>query len=453
MTKTILVIGAGRSTPWLIRYLAEHASVEGWSILVADRSLELAKERVDGLSCAAAMALDVHADEDRRAAILKADIVISMLPSHMHIEVAKDCIQQQIPMVTASYVSDEMASLDADAVAAGVTIMNEVGVDPGLDHVSALRLLEELRSKGLSVVRFESFTGGLLAPESEVDNPWKYKFTWNPRNVVRAGAGATVKFIQEGQYKYIPYHRLFQRTEVIDVPGAGRFEGYANRDSLKYRKVYGLEDISTMYRGTLRRPGFSRAWNVFVQLGMTDDSYMMEGVSQMTHRDFLNSFLLFDPNNSLELKLMHYLKLDYDAPELTKIAWLGLFDEEPVGLTQGTPADVLEHILQKKWAMLSEDRDMIVMFHKVHYMEGNERKQRESSMVVEGEDRMFTAMAKTVGLPTGIAAKMILSGSFAAPGVHRPTSPQLYLPALKELEKYGIAFLERDTPVRYETMF
>jgi saccharopine dehydrogenase-like NADP-dependent oxidoreductase len=189
--------------------------------------------------------------------------------------------------------------------------MNEIGLDPGIDHMSAMKIIDDIREQGGKIILFESFCGGLVAPESD-NNLWNYKFTWNPRNVVLAGQGGTAKFLHEGNYKYIPYNMLFRRTEFMEVEGYGRFEGYANRDSLKYRSVYGLEDAKTLYRGTLRRVGFSKAWNIFVQLGMTDDSYIMEDSENMSYRDFINAFLPFHPTDSVELKLRHLLKIDQD---------------------------------------------------------------------------------------------------------------------------------------------
>jgi saccharopine dehydrogenase-like NADP-dependent oxidoreductase len=336
-----------------------------------------------------------------------------------------------------------MQELHNEAVKAGVVIMNEIGVDPGIDHMSAMRVLNSLRSSGAEMLQFESFTGGLVAPESD-DNPWNYKFAWNPRNVVLAGSGGAVKFKQEGRYKYIPYHQLFRRTEMITLPGHGTFEGYANRDSLKYREAYGLRNIPTIYRGTFRRPGFCRAWDVFVKLGATDDSYVIEGSEDMTFRQFLNSFLAYNPDDSVELKLMHYLKMDQDSEIMHKLKWLDLFEEIKIGIPNATPAQILQHILERKWRMKDDDLDMIVMYHLFGYEMNGEKKARESYMVIKGEDRVRTAMAKTVGLPVGIAAKMILNGKISTPGVHIPIEPEVYEPVLNELEAYGVVFEERE---------
>jgi saccharopine dehydrogenase-like NADP-dependent oxidoreductase len=310
-----------------------------------------------------------------------------------------------------------------------------------------MHMIDRVRNAGGEVVLFESFTGGLVAPASD-DNPWNYKFTWNPRNVVMAGSGGAVKFIQEGAYKYIPYHQLFRRTEMIDIDGYGRFEGYANRDSLKYRTVYGLESIRTLYRGTLRRPGFCRSWDCFVKLGMTDDSYEMTGLEKMTHRDFTNAFLAYDPINSVELKFMHYLGIPQDSDLMEKMTWLGMFSRESLGIEKGTPAQALEVILSKKWQLNPTDRDMVVMYHKMGYSLNGELKMMESSMVCEGDDAEHTAMAKTVGLPVGLCAKLILEGKVTTPGVHVPVTPEFYEPLLSELAMRGIRFAEREVPYR-----
>ena len=441
--KNLLIIGAGRSATVLIHYLLEVCQRQGWRLTLGDLSRERAQEKLGSTPNGRAIQFDIHDKEQRQREITAADLVISMLPAHMHLPVAKMCVQLATPLLTASYVSDEIRALDEEARAQGILILMECGLDPGVDHMSAMRVIDEIRAQGHELTAFETFTGGLLAPECTLDNPWEYKFTWNPRNVVLAGQG-TVKFIQAGRYKYFPYHRLFRRTEQIHIPGHGYFEGYANRDSLKYLDVYNLRGIRTLYRGTLRRPGFCRAWDVFVKLGATDDSYRMEGVADMTHRQFINSFLSYDPDNSVELKLAHYLKLDLDGEVMFKLRWLGLFEEELVGLEKGTPAQVLEHILHKKWDLDPQDRDMIVMWHKFDFLDEGRPRQVQSHMVVKGEDLVRTAMAKTVGLPLGIAARQVLEGHISSTGVQIPVKPDIYGPILQELEERGILFVERE---------
>ena len=439
--KNILILGAGRSTDSLIRYLLSFGESHGWRITLGDLSLALAQQKLASHPFAKAIRFDIHNIEQRREEISKADVVISMLPARFHGLVANSCLEYGKDMLTASYVSEDIRQLDAEARRRGVLLLMECGLDPGIDHMSAMQVIDKIRARGHELLCFETFTGGLLAP-SDADNPWEYKFTWNPRNVVLAGAGG-VKFIQEGTYKYIPYHRLFRRTEVIHIPGHGYFEGYANRDSLKYLDVYGLQEIKTLFRGTLRRVGYCKAWDIFVQLGATDDTYEMEAVEEMTHRDFINSFLAYNPNDSVELKLAHYLQLDMEGEEMYKLKWLGIFDRVKVGLQRGTPAQILEHILRKKWTLDASERDEIVMWHKFDYIKEGKKCRTNSYTVVTGEDAHHTAMAKTVGLPLGIAARRILEGKMNLIGVQIPIIPEIYTPILEELESSaGIVFTE-----------
>jgi len=441
--RNILVIGAGKSCSYLTDYLQKKSVTENLHITIADISLENAKKSAGNHPNSKALAFDVFDETQRRQEIQKADIVVSMLPARFHIEVAKDCITYNKHMVTASYISDEMKALDEQAKEKGLVFMNEIGVDPGIDHMSAMQVIDRIRDNGAKILLFESFTGGLVAPESDT-NLWNYKFTWNPRNVVLAGQGGAAMFIQEGTYKYIPYHKLFRRTEFLTLNGNGKFEAYANRDSLKYRSVYGLEDIPTMYRGTIRKVGFSRAWNIFVQLGMTDDTYTIEGSEHMSYRDFVNLFLAYSPSDSVELKLRSYLKIDQDDIMWDKLVELDIFNKEKkIELKNATPAQMLQKILSDSWTLQETDKDMIVMHHKFGYEIKGEKRQIESSLVVKGENQTYTAMAKTVGLPVAIATLKILNKEIITPGVQIPISKEVYTPILKELEEYGIKFTEK----------
>ena len=444
--RKILVIGAGRSSSSLIKYLLDKSTVENLQIIVADVLKQIAEEKIQNHKNGLAIALDVFDNRSRTDAIKNADIVISMLPARFHIEVAKDCIVFKKNMVTASYITPEMKALDDEVKKQGLVFMNEIGLDPGIDHMSAMQVIDRIRDNGAKMLLFESFTGGLVAPESDT-NLWNYKFTWNPRNVVLAGQGGAAKFIQEGKYKYIPYHKLFRRTEFLNIIDSGKFEAYANRDSLKYMKEYGLDDILTMYRGTIRRVGFSRAWNLFVRLGMTDDSYIMEDSEEMSYRDFTNSFLAYNPNDSVELKLRSYLKIEQDDIIWDKLLELDIFSPtKKVGLKDATPAQILQKILMDSWSLQEDDKDMIVMQHKFGYEFKGERRQIESSMVVIGEDQTYTAMAKTVGLPVGIATLLILNEKITTPGVQIPINKEVYEPILEELKEQGIIFNEIKVP-------
>ena len=444
--RNILVIGAGRSSSSLIKYLLDKSTSEDLFVTVADISLENTEERIDNHANGKALKFDVFNEKQRKKEVEKADIVISMLPARFHIEVAKDCILFNKHMVTASYISKEMQALDQAAKEKGLIFMNEIGLDPGIDHMSAMQVIDRIRENNAEMLLFESFCGGLVAPESD-DNLWNYKFTWNPRNVVLAGQGGAAMFIQEGTYKYIPYHKLFRRTEFLNVNGSGKFEAYANRDSLKYRSVYGLDNIPTMYRGTIRKVGFSRAWNVFVQLGMTDDTYTIEDSENMSYRDFTNLFLAYSPTDSVELKFRSYLKIDQDDIMWDKFLELDIFNpKKKVGLKNATPAQILQKILSDKWTLQEHDKDMIVMQHKFGYRYKEENHQIESSMLIKGDDQTFTAMAKTVGLPVAMATLRILNGEITTPGVQLPIIKEVYEPILKELEDYGITFVEKEVP-------
>ncbi len=444
--RNILIIGAGRSASSLIQYLLNKSSEQNLHLTIGDLSLELAQRKTKNHPNATAIALDIFNENQRKAEIEKAEIVISMLPAHMHIEVAKDCIVYKKHMVTASYVSDAMQELDAAAKENGLVFMNEIGLDPGIDHMSAMKIIDEIKDKGGKLILFESFCGGLVAPESDT-NLWNYKFTWAPRNVVLAGQGGAAKFIQEGKYKYIPYHKLFRRTEFLEVEGYGRFEGYANRDSLKYRSVYGLDDILTLYRGTIRKVGYSKAWNMFVQLGMTDDTYVLDNSETMSYRDFVNLFLPYSPTDSVEIKTRMSLGIEQDDIMWDKLLELDLFNANKiVGLKNATPAQILEKILSDKWTLQPHDKDMIVMYHKFGYELNGNQYQIDSKMVCIGDDQTYTAMAKTVGLPVAMATLQILNGNIKTPGVQLPIREEVYLPILKELEEFGVLFKETAMP-------
>jgi saccharopine dehydrogenase-like NADP-dependent oxidoreductase len=444
--KNILIIGAGKSSSALIKYLLDKSNEESLFLTIGDISTDNAKNLINNHKNAKAIVLDVFDKDQREENIQKSDLVISMLPARFHLDVAKDCITFGKHMVTASYISDEMKALDSLAKEKGLVFMNEIGLDPGIDHMSAMQVIDSIKDSGGKMLLFESFCGGIVAPESD-NNLWNYKFTWNPRNVVLAGQGGAAMFIQEGTYKYIPYSKLFRRSEFITVNGSGKFEAIANRDSLKYRTVYGLEGIPTMYRGTIRKVGFSRAWNTFVQLGMTDDSYTIEESENMSYRDFVNLFLAYSPSDSVELKLRSYLQIDQDDVMWAKLVELDIFNpDKKIGLKNATPAQMLQSILEKSWTLAEDDKDMIVMQHLFGYELDGKRYQIESSFVVLGENQTYTAMSKTVGLPVGIAAIKILKGEIKTPGVQIPISREVYKPILKELEEHGIVFSERKVP-------
>lgn len=437
-TKKILVVGAGKSSIYLLEYLRDHATAENWEITIAD----LATLHLQA-SFASCVLIDISIAEESaklEKLIEVSDLVISMVPAAMHPMIAKVCLQASKNLITPSYVSDELRVMDEEVKAKGLIFLNEMGVDPGIDHMSAMQIIDQIKLKGGDIKRFESYCGGLIAPASD-NNPWHYKFTWNPRNVVLAGQGVA-KFLQDGEHKYIPYHQIFERTDTFNIENYGHFEGYANRDSLKYIDAYGLNGIETMYRGTFRRPPFCKAWQIFVSLGMTDDNYIIDDSSKLSNRDFLNLFLPAKGGSVIE----NFIAVTgcYQGSEVYKMMdWLGLFDDKKgYKIQDGTPAKILQAILEDKLVLQDTDKDMLVMLHQFVYAYDQKLFAIRSSMVVEGEDKTHTAMAKTVGLPIAIAAKLILNGTIQDKGVVIPVLSSIYTPILTELQNFGIGFNE-----------
>ncbi len=443
--RSILILGAGRSASSLIRYLIQHAASQQWRITVADKDPSHASMLVaEGPAVATGFALDATDGAARAALIAKHDLVISMLPAFMHMDVLTDCLRLKKHVITPSYVPDALWALDADFKAAGLVVLNEMGLDPGIDHMSAMRILDRIRAEGGRMEAFESYCGGLVAPESD-DNPWGYKFSWNPRNVVLAGQGGAAKYIRDGETKYIPYHKLFRQTVRVAVDGFGEFDGYANRDSLKYRSHYGLDEIPTLLRGTLRKAGYCEAWDSFVQLGCTEDGFAMELPAKANWSEFMDAFLPHCQECGTRGNLAKYLGLADDGEVMKKLDWLGLFDKNnPIGVSGRSPAATLQHLLEQKWKLGPADKDMVVMWHRFRYAVEGQHQTIHASLGVIGEDQVYTAMARTVGLPIAIGAKLLLNGGISDRGVLLPLKPAIYDPVLNELETLGVVFDEEE---------
>ena len=440
--RKIIILGAGRSASSLIQYLVDHASKEHWSVTVADRDEKQARHLIgEGSAVARTLVLDATNGDERSKAIAEHDLVISMLPAFMHMDVLKDCLRLKKHVITPSYVPDELWAMNAEFKAADLIVLNEMGLDPGIDHMSAMRILDGIRAAGGTMESFESYCGGLVAPESD-DNPWGYKFSWNPRNVILAGQGGAAKYIRNGETKYTPYHKLFQQTTRVEVAGLGAYDGYANRDSLKYRKAYGIEDIPTMVRGTLRKAGYCHAWDAFVQLGCTDDGFAMELPASATWKEYISAFLPGSHKEDTRDALAKYLALPANGEVMSKLEWLGLFSNESIGVAGLSPAATLQHLLEQKWKLGTHDKDLVVMWHRFRYALEGVQKEVLATLAVIGKDQTHTAMAQTVGLPIAIASKMVLSGKVQDRGVLLPLKPSLYNPILDELEQHGIVFHE-----------
>lgn len=444
--KRILLLGAGLSASTVIKYLLEQSKENNWQLRVVDQSLDLVKGKLGGHPNGVALSFNALDQNERWEEMKQADLIISMLPARFHIEIAKDCLELKKNLITPSYASPEMNDLNEEVKNAGLIFMNEMGVDPGIDHMSAMRIIDSIKDQGGEITGFKSYCGGLIAPESDT-NPWNYKFTWNPRNVVLAGQGGTACYIDRHQYKYIPSNQVFTRLDDISIEGYGDFDGYANRDSLSYRHIYGLDDIPTIYRGTLRRPGFCKYWNVFVQLGLTDDHLILPDSEEFTPRTFVNAFLPFEEETPVEQKWINACK-PLGITDISRFEWLGLFDgTTKLGLKDATAAQILEKILVNKLVLEPGDRDMVVMVHQFTYLLNGEKRFIESSMVNLGDDQVQTAMSKTVGYPVGICAKLILQNRISERGVLLPIKSEVYNPILDELEELGVVFQELEKVV------
>lgn len=441
--KNLLIIGAGRSATALINYILEQARQHDFFITVADADISLAQQKIGGHPKGRAIWLDASKPNDRRDVISRHDVVVSLLPPQMHLEVAQDCISLGKHMVTASYVSKQVFRLGDEARQRALVFMNELGLDPGIDHMSAMQRIHKIRAEGGKITAFYSYTGGLVAPESD-DNPWHYKFSWNPRNVVLAGQG-TAQFLEDSKLKYIPYRRLFRQYRLIDIPGMGKWEVYANRDSLLYREAYGLRDIRTLFRGTIRHQGFCDAWNALVRIGLTDATFPIVDSDQLTYHDLMEAFLgISQHTGSVKDRIAKLIEVDPEGEVMQKLEWLGLFSKRRIKVNNATPSLILENLLLEKWSLQPNDKDMVIMQHVFEYEQSRRKRKLTSTLVIKGQNSADTAMSKLVGLPLGIFVKLLMLGKISTTGVSIPTMPEVYEPIMKELEEYGVKFAERE---------
>ena len=445
----LLLLGAGRSASALIQYLLRHAPAERWFLTIADaQAAHLAPALATHSPYVRVVPFDAQDAAQLDARVQEADLVISLLPAALHPRVAAACLRHRRHLATASYASPELRALHEEVAAAGLVFLMECGLDPGLDHMSAVQIINDLHAQGAHINGFRSDCGGLVAPASEGDNPWRYKFSWSPRNVVLAGQGGPARYLDNGREQFLAYDELFARAEVIAVPGHGHFEAYANRDALTYREAYNLAGVRTMRRGTLRRPGFCGAWQALVTLGLTDDAEVLGHAATLPWAALVARQLGAElPAGEVAAAVAARLHLDPHGPEMTRLTWLGLFGERPVGLAHATRAQLLEHLLAAKWALGPHDHDQIVLQHQFDYELAGAARRRTATLVVTGADGGPTAMAQTVGLPLGMAVRRLLRGEVRARGVVIPTVAELYEPILAELAaEYGLAFTEHDAP-------
>ncbi len=420
--KTVLLIGAGKSATVLINYLIKEAEINHWKFIIADADKNQVLAKTNHSKFAEVVQLDITKDAQREKIIQRAHVVISMMPPALHFLIAKDCVEYRKHLLTASYLDDKMKSLRDEIHHRKLFFLCEMGLDPGIDHMSAMKIIDSIKTQGGKITSFKSHCGGLVAPESD-NNPWHYKISWNPRNILMAGSsGAEYKL--NGELKKITYQHLFDTANTVRVDGLEELAFYPNRDSLSYIPVYKLPDAATFIRTTLRYPSFFYGWNAIVHSGLINENIPVE-VDGLTFAKWSAPVLPFV--NETNKALLHYL---------------GLFDETPVPATAKTSADIMQYLLETKLAMQPKDKDMIVMLHQFEYELNGQQKYLQSSLVVKGEDSLQTAMAKTVGLPLGIAAKLLLNGELKLTGLHIPTIKEIYELVLNELESQGIKFVE-----------
>lgn len=436
--KKILLFGAGKSATCLIDYLGKCCNENKWKLLVCDSNISLAESKTKKFSSAEAISFDVTNEEKRHQFISKSDLVISMLPPALHFLVAKDCLQFSKNLLTASYIDEKIKSLKKDIEKKELLFLGEMGLDPGIDHMSAMKIIDGIKKEGGKITSFKSHCGGLVSPESD-DNPWHYKITWNPANVVMAGSAGAV-YLNDGKKIEILYSEIFDdENNFVDVPGLCFLAWYANRDSLSYIDTYQLHDTKTFIRTTLRYPSFCRGWNKIIKLDLTNKNDHEEIKNCKTFAGWFNlkKGNFFSQNEN-------FSENDFFNSEfLEQINYLGLKEDEKISGEISNSALLLQSVLEKKLVMNPNDKDMIIMLHEIEYSVNKEIKKTRSCLIVKGEDQIHTAMAKTVGLPLGIAAKLILENKIKLTGLHIPVIPEIYEPVLKELELNGIKFNEK----------
>lgn len=435
--KKVLVLGAGLVTRPHVRYLLD---VPDFEVIVASRTVSKAQALINGHPRGKAVALDVSDEGALENLISQADLAVSMLPFAFHPLVARLCVKHKKHMVTTSYVKEAILALDDRAKEADVILLNEIGVDPGIDHMSAMKVIHQVERQGGKLASFVSWTGGLPAPEAS-DNPFGYKFSWSPKGVLLAGKNPA-RFQKNGEIVEIPGEELFDHYWPVHVEGLGEFEGYPNRDSMPYTDTYGIQPTDWMFRGTLRNVGWCATLKNLVEVGFFDDTSLEDAPA--TFRDFTAQVLGVSPETDFPQLLAEQWGMCHDSKPITDMAWLGLFSDDPIPEGNTSPIDIMTVQMQAKMAYRPGERDMIVMQHEFVAEYPDRKEAITATMIDYGIPHGDTSMARTVGLPAAIAVRLILHGEFAGlTGVHVPVIPEIYEPVLAELAELGIALTEK----------
>ena len=433
----VLCLGAGLVARPYIQYLCKH----GYHVIVASRTQSKAERLIEGCESAEAVTLNIKTDDDLLDKLVSdADLTCSLLPYTYHVKAAKLAIKYRKPFCTTSYISDEMQALDDAAKKAGVLVLNECGVDPGIDHMSAMKIIDDIHNKGGKVISFTSFTGGLPAPDAN-NNPFGYKLSWSPRGVLLAGRN-DAHFLRDGKDVVIPGPELFDNYEIMEVPGMGKFEGYPNRDSTSYIDIYSVSETKTMLRGTFRNPGWCTTLKKIADLGLLElDEHVFEN---MTYADMMRK--LIDSNSGdIQGAVAEAAGLKKSDPIISRLDWLGLFNDTEVPSNITTYLDALCHLFEEKMQYAPGERDMIVMHHEFIAEYSDKKEKITSTLIDYGIPNGDSSMSRTVALPVAVASRMILEGRITLTGVHRPIMSELYEPILSELESLGIKLEDRIT--------
>ena len=449
--KNILVLGSGQSASFLVSKLLNDAVAENFSVTVGDVDIDSAQAAVENHPRGSSLQLDINDAELRAREIKRSTIVINMLPAAFHNLVAWDCVNHGRDMMSVSYRDQATRDLDHDAKRKGILLLSEMGLDPGIDHMSAMALIRGVERDGGRIVAFRSYGSGIPAPDQPI-NPLRYALTWDARNVVMAGeAGA--QYMEDDRIKIVPSHHVFTHTWPCEVEGIGMLEAYANRDSLSYMKSFGLEHVRTMIRGTLRYPGWSETWGSIVSLGLPNETMRIPDLAERSYAEVIEMFLPLDLRGiSLERRVAHFLHINPTGSIMEKLRWLGLFSNQPIGCHGDTACDMMVHLLQQKLAMTPEMRDLVLLVHELDVEYPDRPDERiTSTFAVEGEPGGFSAMSKTVGLPVAIAAVLKLRGELSLTGSLIPTHPAIYEPILPIMEAAGLRFTEQRKPLDQES--
>jgi saccharopine dehydrogenase (NADP+, L-glutamate forming)/spermidine synthase len=435
--KKILILGAGLVARPLVRYLLDQPDFE---VEVASRTVSKAVKLIDNHPQGKASELNLKNEEGLKDEISKADLVISMVPYTFHPKVAKYCIDYNKHMVTTSYVSEVMKNLDAEAKRAGILILNEVGLDPGIDHMEAMRIIHEVEDKGGEILSFTSYCGGLPAPEANT-NPFGYKFSWSPIGVLLAGKNSA-QYLKDGQQIFIPPQDLFDNYLMINIEGLGEFEGYPNRNSLPYIELYGIKSTKTMLRGTLRNKGWCSTMKKIVDLGLLEEEE--KDWTGLTYKEFLRKLMNDPAEEDIKKALAAHLNIDENSDIIQRLEWLGLLSDEPLPSEKDSSLNILGAKMLEKLQYEEGERDMIILQHQfIASFRENKKEKITSTLIDFGIPHGDTSMARTVGLPAAISTKLILEGKIEKTGVHIPVTPEIYIPILQELKELDIAFKEK----------